>query len=129
MIEFVQGGIKMKLRYPVFGIIILLISATVWQTIVGTDTFESVGQPIFDTLLLVLLGLIAYCVAKIVFNELFDMLGDTQQHFEHKERRKEQQAYMLHNINKELDEIEASLDAVTNSEKVTPIWEIPPKKP
>ena len=92
----------MKLRYPVFGIIVLLISATVWQTIVGTDTFESVGQPIFDTLLLVLLGLIAYCVAKIVFNELFDMLGDTQRHFEHKERRKEQQEYMLHNINKEL---------------------------
>ena len=68
-------------------------------------------------------------IAKIIFKELFDMLGDTQRHFEHKERRKERQAYMLHNINKELDEIEASLDAVSPNEKVTPIWDLPQKKP
>lgn len=119
----------MKIRYPIAGIIILLIATTIWEHIMGPELYKAVGEPITFILFLALLGLIVYLIAKIVFNELFDMLGDTQRHFEHKERRKEQQAYILHNINKELDEIEASLDAVTNSEKVTPIWEIPPKKP
>ena len=36
---------------------------------------------------------------------------------------------ILYEAEQEIDEIEASLDAVTNNEKVTPIWEIPPKKP
>lgn len=120
----------MKIRYPIFGIIILLISATIWQTIVGTDTFETIGQPIFDTLLLILLALIAYCIAKAIFNALFNIIGDTQRRFKHKEKRKEQQEYVLHNINKELDEIEANLDAVNGSnEKITPIWELPRKEP
>lgn len=120
----------MKLRYPVIGIIILFISASVWENILGTETFAEVGHPIFAILFVSLLGLLIYLIAKLVFNELFDVLDDAQQHFEHKERRKEQQAYMMHNINQELDEIEASLDAVSSNEKVTPIWGgQPPKKP
>lgn len=34
----------------------------------------------------------------------------------------------MQDIEREMDEIEASLDAVTSNDKVTPIWEIPPKK-
>ncbi len=75
-----------------------------------------------------LLGLIVYLIAKIILNELFGILDDTQRHFEHKERRKEQQACMMHNINQELDEIEASLDAVSSNDKVTPIWGGQPSK-
>ena len=119
----------MKIRYPIAGIIILLIATTIWEHIMGPELYKAVGEPITLILFLSLLCLIVYLVAKVILNELFDMLGDTQRHFEHKERRKEQQKYMLHDINKELDEIEASLDAVTNNEKVTPIWKIPPKKP
>lgn len=118
----------MKIKYPIIGIIILLISATIWQSIIGAETFETMGQPIFDTLLLILLVLIAYCIAKIVFNEIVDLMGDVQRHFAHKERRREEQAYTVHNINQELDEIEASLNAVSPGDKVTPIWEIPTKK-
>lgn len=81
-------------------------------------------------LLLSLLGLIIYLIAKVIFNELFDLTDDIQRHHEHKERRKEQQAYTVHNINQELDEIEASLDAVSSNDKVTPIWGgQPTKKP
>ena len=36
---------------------------------------------------------------------------------------------VLYEAEQEIDEIEASLDAVTNNETVTPIWKIPPKKP
>lgn len=43
--------------------------------------------------------------------------------------KKARKAKKLHRIERELDEIEASLDAVTSNDKVTPIWEIPPKKP
>lgn len=119
----------MKIRYPIAGIIVLLITTTIWEHIMGPELYKAVGEPITLILFLSLLGLTVYLIGKAVFNELFDVLGDAQRHFEHKERRKEQQEYMLHNLNKELDEIEASLDAVTSNEKVTPIWEIPPKKP
>lgn len=57
-------------------------------------------------------------------------MGDAQRHFAHKERRREEQAYTVHSINQELDEIEASLDAISSGDKVTPIWGgQPPKKP
>lgn len=38
------------------------------------------------------------------------------------------QSDKMREIEQELDEIEASLDAVTNNDKVTPIWEISTKK-
>ena len=122
----------MKVRYPIIGIIILLISATIWQSIIGAEAFAAVGQPIFDTLLLVLLGLIAYCIAKIIFHVVGDLMDDVQQHFEHKERRKEQEAYMMDNINQDLDEIEATLDVISEAEnsdgKITLIWNSKPPK-
>lgn len=120
----------MKIRYPVIGIIVLFISASIWESIIGTDTFAEVGHPIFVILFVSLLGLIVYLVAKSLFNEIGDLMGDAQRHFAHKERRREEQAYTVHSINQELDEIEASLDAVSSNDKVTPIWGgQPPKKP
>lgn len=118
----------MKIRYPVIGIIVLFISASIWESIIGTDTFAEVGHPIFVILFVSLLGLIVYLVAKSLFNEISDLMGDAQRHFEHKQRRREQQAYTVHKINQELDEIEASLNTVNPGDKVTPIWEIPTKK-
>lgn len=83
-------------------------------------------------LLLSLLGLIIYLIVKVISNELFDLTDDIQRHYEHKERRKEQQAYMMDNINQELDEIEATLDAISEAEnsdgKITPIWNSKPPK-
>lgn len=123
----------MKIRYPVIGIIVLFISASIWESIIGTDTFAEVGHPIFVILFVSLLGLIVYLVAKSLFNEIGDLMGDAQRHFSHKERRREEQAYTVQNINQELDEIEASLDAISETEssggKITPIWELPRKEP
>lgn len=118
----------MKIRYPIAGIIILLIATTIWEHIMGPELYKAVGEPITFILFLSLLGLIVYLIAKIILNELFGILDDTQRHFKHKERRKEQQACMMHNINQELDEIEASLDAVSSNDKVTPIWGGQPSK-
>lgn len=36
---------------------------------------------------------------------------------------------ILYETEQEIDEIEAELDTILNDDKVTPIWEIPPKKP
>lgn len=119
----------MKLKYPVIGLVILLISANVWQSIIGSEAFATVGQPIFDTLLLILLGLIAYLVAKLLFNEIGDLMGDIQRTSIHRELHREQQASQVEQINQELDEIEASLNTVVLNKKVTPIWEISTKKP
>ena len=119
----------MKIRYPIAGIIILLIATTIWEHIMGPELYKAVGEPITFILFLALLGLIVYLIAKMIFNVLGDIMDDVQNSVQCKERHKEQQEYMLHNINKELDEIEASLDAISSDDKVTPIWEIPPKKP
>jgi len=40
----------------------------------------------------------------------------------------EKQSKKTQEIEKEIDEIEVSLNAVTSNEKVTPIWELPRKK-
>lgn len=79
----------MKIRYPIIGIIAVLISATIWQNIIGHDKFEEKWEVITVILVLALLGLIAYCVAKVIFNELFDLTENIQWHFEHKAQRKE----------------------------------------
>lgn len=122
----------MKVRYPVIGIIFLFISATIWENVLGTETYNRIGHPIMVILLLSLLGLIIYLIVKVISNELFDLTDDIQRHYEHKERRKEQQAYIMDNINQELDEIEATLDAISEAEnsdgKITPIWNSKPPK-
>ena len=46
------------------------------------------------------------------------------QHFDEKEYSKQ----IIHEVEQEVDEIEAELDTVFNNDKVTPIWEIPTKK-
>lgn len=122
----------MKVRYPVIGIIFLFVSATIWENVLGKETYNRMGHPIMVILLLSLLGLIVYLVGKLIFNELFDLTDDIQRHFEHKERRKEQQACMIDNINKELDEIEATLNIISEAEnsdgKITAIWNSRPPK-
>lgn len=49
-----------------------------------------------------------------------------QKQYTHQELHREQQTSRVEQINRELDEIEASLNAVQD-EKVTPIWELPRK--
>jgi len=132
MIKFTQGGDMMKIRYPIMGIIILFISATIWEYILGPDTFEQIGHPILVILLLSLLGLIAYLIAKLVFNEIGKLMDDVQHSVQRRSRHKEQQSSQMEQINQELDEIEATLNALAEAEnsdgKITPIWNAKPPK-
>ena len=36
----------MKIRYPIAGIIILLIATTIWEHIMGPELYKAVGEPI-----------------------------------------------------------------------------------
>jgi predicted PurR-regulated permease PerM len=98
----------------------------------GPELYKEIGEPITFILFFALVGVIVYLVAKVIFRELGEILDEAQRHYEHKARRKEQQAYMMHNINQELDEIEATLDVISEAEnsdgKITPIWNSKPPK-
>ena len=52
--------------------------------------------------------------------------AECQSDFAEQREQKQHNQRKMENINKELDEIEASLNAVQD-EKVTPIWELPRK--
>jgi len=132
MIEFIQGGTTMKIRYPVMGIIILLISTTIWEHIMGPDLYKEVGEPITFILFFTLLGSIVYLIAKIAFNEIGELMDDVQHSVQRRSRHKEQQSSQMEQINQELDEIEATLNALAEAEnsdgKITPIWNAKPPK-
>lgn len=51
-----------------------------------------------------------------------------QNDFAEQREQKQHNRKKVDDINRELDEIEASLNAVSPGDKVTPIWEIPTKK-
>ncbi len=42
--------------------------------------------------------------------------------------KKDDAEWIAYQVEQELDEIEAELDAITSNEKIKPIWEIPTKK-
>lgn len=52
--------------------------------------------------------------------------AECQNDFAEQREEKRRNQSKIEDINRELDEIEASLDAVQN-EKITPIWDLPPK--
>lgn len=62
-------------------------------------------------------GLIVILISLVIVPQIF-------QHFDKKEYSKQ----VVHEVEQEIDEIEAELDAILNDDKVTPIWEIPTKK-
>ncbi len=62
-------------------------------------------------------GLIVMLITLVIIPQIY-------QHFDEKEYSKQ----IIHEVEQEVDEIEAELDTVFNNDKVTPIWEIPTKK-
>lgn len=62
-------------------------------------------------------GLIVILISLVIVPQIF-------QRFDKKEYSKQ----VVHEVEQEIDEIEAELDAILNDDKVTPIWEISTKK-
>lgn len=64
------------------------------------------------------IGLIVILVSLVI-------IPRTCRYFEEKEYSKQ----IVYEAEQEVNEIEASLDAVLNNDKITPIWELPRKEP
>ena len=62
-------------------------------------------------------GLIVMLITLAIIPQIY-------QHFDEKGYSKQ----VIHEVEQEVDEIEAELDTIFNNDKVTPIWDIPAKK-
>lgn len=102
-------------------------------------TTDNLGNPNFQTLFVDIYnwleGIFGVLFIYVIIRNIYRSVTEPTIHWEGYEydkpylRPSPPPPNKMQEIEQELDEIEASLDAVTNSEKVTPIWEIPPKKP
>jgi len=117
----------MKVRSPIIGIIILQI------TLVILDSFSSsfanfrlyeALTSILGILILVLIGLMIYLIIRNIFRAIQTIIT--------KGGTKNQTSRKLQNIDRALDEIESTLDAMTEAGqedgKITPIWGAGTKK-
>ena len=105
----------MKTKYPIIGVIIALILLI---------ALESTYFPMQDTIMGILLVLLFSCIGATVYCLIKSVIR--------KDHIKSQQNRKLQNIDRALDEIETTLDAMTQAGqedgKITPIWGAGTKK-
>jgi len=119
-----KGGITVKFRYPIGTLIVVFGICAVISITTGEKNIP--GGIAAITLEISKWWIIGIAVYKILWKIRETALHCSQAHYE---QHKEKQANKMQIIERELDEIETSLNAVTSDEKVTPIWELPKKKP
>ena len=105
----------MKTKYPIIGVIIALILLI---------ALESTYFPMQDTIMGILLVLLFSCIGATVYCLIKSIIT--------KGSTKNQTSRKLQNIDRALDEIESTLDAMTEAgqedSKITPIWGAGTKK-
>lgn len=108
----------MKLRYAIIGLAIILISFRIPK---GSFYFI---DDILETLTILCLGLIIYLIIRNIFRAIKSIVT--------KGSTKKQSSRKLQSIDRALDEIESTLDAMTEAGqedgKITPIWGAGTKK-
>ena len=60
----------MKTRYPIIGIIAILIIGTIARNTMGVETYKAIGQPIAAILFIACLGLVAYLIIRNIFRAI-----------------------------------------------------------
>ena len=109
----------MKTKYPIIGAIIVLILLV---------TLESTYFPMQDTIMGILLVLLFSCIGVTAYLTI----QNRTKFIATKSSTKDQRSQKLQSIDRALDEIETTLDAMTEAGqgdgKVTPIWGSGPKK-
>lgn len=112
----------MKIKYPIIGAVTSLILLTV---------LESIYFPMQDTVMGILLILLFTCIGLTIFLIVCNTFN-TVRSITTKNYAKNQKSRKLQNIDRALDEIESTLDAMTEAGQgegnITPIWGAGPKK-
>ena len=60
----------MKIRYPILGIVAILVIGTIARYTIGIETYKAIGQPIAAILFIACLGLIAYLIIRNIFRAI-----------------------------------------------------------
>jgi len=119
---------ELKLWHPVVGFALTKLLQSLNTNLIKPDF-----QPVLGDTLTWLENLCVILILYVIARNIYCSVTEPTIHWDGYEyeqpRSKPSPPSKMQEIERELDEIEASLDAVTNNEKVTPIWEIPPKKP
>lgn len=111
----------MKFRYPLIIFIAMITIGSILENII--DIPDNIRATCEITAVFLLWWIIAVAIWKICQKIRQSSLRSVQAQMQHQHTSK------MQDIEQEMDEIEASLNAVTNNEKITPIWELPRKEP
>lgn len=123
---------ELKFWHPVAGFALAKLLQSLNTNLIKPD-YQSVFGDIITWLENLCVILIIYIIARNVYRSV----TEPNIHWEGYEYNKPQinpsSSNRMQEIERELDEIEASLDAISKTEssggKVTPIWELPHKEP
>lgn len=118
----------MKFRYPIIGIVLSIIAHNfLYSLFLHLPQFSPIYQVLegtLNTIIIVSVGLIIYLTICSTFRTIKSVIR--------KDHIKSQQNRKLQNIDRALDEIESTLDAMTEAGqedgKITPIWGAGTKK-
>lgn len=110
----------MKTKYVLATVAAISIAIDLCSRFFDEDWFLTANiQGTLNALLRITIVLLIYAIVRDIIKFCIRQEQD----------KKARETKKLRKIEREMDEIEASLDAVTNNEKITPIWELPRKEP
>lgn len=117
---------ELKFWHPVAG-----FALTKFLQILNQNLIQLEFQPFFNEIITWLENLFVLLIFYIIIRNIYRSIvgkpiNPEEYDFEY-QHAESPQPNKMEQINRELDEIEASLDAVSSDEKVTPIWELPRK--
>ena len=121
---------ELKFWHPVAGFAL----AKLLQNL-NTNLIKPDFQPVLGDMITWLENLCVILILYVIARNIYRSVAEPTIHWESHEydelysKSSPSPLSKMQEIERELDEIEASLAAVSPSEKVTPIWDVPPKKP
>lgn len=119
---------ELKFWHPVAGFAIAKLLQSLNTNLIKPD-FQPVLGDIITWMENLCVILILYVIVRNIYRSVTEPTVHREGYEYDEQYPKTPPPNKMQEIEKELDEIEASLNAVSPGDKVTPIWEIQPKKP
>lgn len=120
---------KLKWWHPIVGLALAELFKITTENL-GNSNFQPLFTDIYNWMESIFGLLFIYIILRNVYRSFTKPTIHWEEYEYDKPYSKPSPPSKMQEIERELDEIEASLDAVTSNEKVTPIWgNQPPKKP
>lgn len=115
---------ELKLWHPIAGIATMYLLEILNNNLIHSDAWF-LFYDIIGWMSNVFIFMLLYVIIRNTYRLVKRLVIQNAPH----KKQTAQQSCKMQDIEQEMNEIEASLDAVTNNEKITPIWELPHKEP